>query len=232
MKAYVINLADRTDRWNDVLGQQDLIGIPLVRVNAVDQAQLLNTSDHISVQGVVATWLSHVKAMDQFLQTDEKFALILEDDFLLSQPLQEVYSTKMEKAGIEFLQLGFLTPHFFDLTTLLVHNMEDLVLKIFSRFPNLHLRFQEKNLVRQQKEIPFSWVLNDIRAGGHAYIVSRDFAYAMQRLNQPTCLSTDGFFMALGISNNFRMARLRKNLVKQSLSKSSVQERFRPKGVD
>jgi hypothetical protein len=79
----------------------------------------------------------------------------------------------------------------------------------------------------EQLGVPRKIVMNDIRAGGQAYFVSRNFASAAQSMNTPVFLSTDGLFMALGVSRNFKMARLRRMWISQTNSPSSVTQRFK-----
>lgn len=225
MDVFVINLAHRTDRWRDCSIQSALLNANMVRVDAISSTDLENQNDLFTAPDVAATWKSHQKAMQKFLECKQDYALILEDDFVVKKEVSQKIYDLFEKGNFDFLQLGYLTPHFLDSILIMFWNLQDMILK-FSALMNLDSLFK-KYLISEQRDVPFSLVLNDIRAGGHAYIVSRKFAEACQLMNNPTFLSTDGMFMALGISRNFKTARLRKSRFGQSNSLSSVGKRFK-----
>jgi GR25 family glycosyltransferase involved in LPS biosynthesis len=224
MDAFIINLKQRTDRWDDCMKQKALLNANLIRVEAISSMSSHVEMEEFAAPGVAATWKSHQKAMKEFLGTEQSFALILEDDFVVRKKLSEEIYVFMERKNYDFLQLGYLTPHYLDFIAVKIWNLQDLVLKIFAKIHKN--KFFGKHLIYEQQGIPYSIVLNDIRAGGHAYIISRRFAEACQQMNNPVFLSTDGMFMALGVSRNFKTGRLRRSMFKQSNSPSSVLKRF------
>jgi GR25 family glycosyltransferase involved in LPS biosynthesis len=85
MNAYVINLANRPDRWQSVMHQREDLGLSIVRVEAFSTDELNLTSERYVAPGVAATWKSHQLAMKTFLETGDDYGLILEDDFQLSK---------------------------------------------------------------------------------------------------------------------------------------------------
>jgi GR25 family glycosyltransferase involved in LPS biosynthesis len=230
VKAYVINLADRTDRWNSVLKQESEISLEIIRVNAASKFDNNFGGINFVASGVSATWKSHQEAMKLFLQSTDEFGLIMEDDFLLSKRFHKSLGKVLQLEGFDFAQLGFLKPPPFSAASIMISNLSDATLKIILKtFVVLGLskhKYTERVLLKEQRHVPFDIVCGDIRAGGHAYLVSRDFATACQILNVPPFLSTDGFFMSLSVMRSFKMYRLRKSCVSQTNSPSSVTQRF------
>lgn len=227
LKAYVINLESRTDRWESVLQQADLLNLDVIRVNAVTASELDSDLERFVPSGVAATWKSHQLAMREFLQTDASNALILEDDFVVCKNFQSALDEVRALNEYDFVQLGILDPTRFDMLIRKLLNFRDINLKILGLVSNLFsLSLRHRVILKEQMNIPFSFVTSDIRAGGHAYLISREFASAMQTMNVPAFLSTDGAFMALGGARVFRVFRLRKTCFRQSTSPSSVESRF------
>ena len=66
MTAFVINLMVRSDRWRSVEKQRALLGIPIQRVEAINQDSVDPNSLQLAAKGVAATWLSHRKAAAEF----------------------------------------------------------------------------------------------------------------------------------------------------------------------
>ena len=233
MKAYVINLSDRTDRWNSVLAQSHLLGFEIVRVEAVKMSELDVRIDKYAAPGVAATWASHKLAMELFLNSNEEFALILEDDFLLTKNWQ-VSKPEVEKIlkvlNVDFMQLGYLITSPLDRGYFLLSEAWDLCLKLLSRCKRIpfvsKIRFFNKLLILEQTNVPWSLVPNFIRPGGQSYVVSRKFAEASKHMNTPAFNTTDGYFLSLGDMRTFNMFRTRKSLINQSNSETSVKQRF------
>jgi hypothetical protein len=107
------------------------------------------------------------------------------------------------------------------------YTIRDQILKIMSRLI-LPKFLGAKFLIQEQKNVPFKFIKNDIRAGAHAYFVSKNFAMSMQEINSsPTFLSADQLYMSLGEMRTFNMVRLRKSQINQDSSPSSVINRFK-----
>ena len=231
MRAYVINLATRSDRWASVMRQQSYLGLEIERVEAVTRDEIVRKEEPYVANGVSATWKSHQKAMRLFLGTSDDIALIMEDDFLLPSNFQVRLGKIIQFENFDFLQLGILKPSPLSGLSILISNLRDLILKALSLISLANQRFfksySNRVLLREQKGVPYFLVCSDIRAGGQAYLVSRNFALAAQEMNKPAFLSSDGVFMSIGGMRSFRMFRLRKSLVNQTNSPSSVENRFR-----
>jgi GR25 family glycosyltransferase involved in LPS biosynthesis len=229
--AYVINLNSRPDRWSQVQNQTQGLDLNLIRVQAIDMHENKLSEEIYVPTGVSATWRSHQLAMLKFyMESSDSHALILEDDFLLPSDLKKLYKLLRNSSNFDFLQLGYLINHPFERLDLLIKNLQDYLLKALAwlapKSRGLQSVLGSRLLIKEQYKVAHNLVLNDIRAGGQAYIVSRQFALASQQMNRPVFLSADGMFMSLGETRTFRMARSRKNLITQSNSPSSVLSRF------
>ncbi len=96
MRAYIINLDSARDRWSFVEKSFAGTDLTLCRVSGVDGYALkLPIPEYAeglyrwfhgrpTSPGHIGCYLSHVKAMKEFLTTDEPYALIAEDDLTLS----------------------------------------------------------------------------------------------------------------------------------------------------
>jgi hypothetical protein len=227
---YVINLEQRTDRWVSVISESLKNNLELTRVDAV-VAGSMDTSECVYMPpGVVATWKSHQAAFRKFLSTSDPFCLILEDDFVIPKmTLKLSLALKEGYKSFDFIQVGFLITSRFEYFDYKFQNLFDLLKKFlsFGFFPIRKISYFANRLtISEQKNVPSELVLNDIRAGGHGYIISRRFAEAGLEMNKPVFFSTDGVFMALGKSRSFKMARFRKSLINQTNSPTSVSQRF------
>jgi glycosyl transferase family 25 len=92
MKAYLINLDRAKDRLETSRKTLQQAGIEMVRIEAVDGALLEQPYKNYSqtlyrlfhgkktIPSELGCYFSHLKAMQKFLETDDEYALILEDD--------------------------------------------------------------------------------------------------------------------------------------------------------
>ena len=100
VRAFVINLDRRTDRWTAISAQLDRLGIQTTRVSALDgvRARGEDFSPVVNLDGwarrryldlaSAACIVSHRAALVRFLrETDDSAALILEDDVRLARDL-------------------------------------------------------------------------------------------------------------------------------------------------
>lgn len=228
MKAFVINLESRDDRWHEVLSQESLLGFQIERVKAVTTKDV--TGLEFVTAPVHATWLSHQKAMNRFLESGEEYGLILEDDFALRNNWVRFNLDEYKSLDFDFLQIGFLITTPLDFLELSIKSSFDFFLKVLQRITSLNIlsssTFANRFLLEEQRNVPFHLVCNDIRPGAHAYIVSRDFASAAQKFNLPVILSADALYIALGWMRSFKFLRTRRSYVSQSNSETSITERF------
>lgn len=180
--------------------------------------------------GVAATWKSHQFAMAKFIESNEAFAVILEDDFLITEKWNLGQLNIALDLQPDFFQFGYLVTGPLDRIDLHLKNTFDLVLKLLQKACTvskyLNRRFGTRLLVKEQVGLPNTILPNNIRAGGQAYLVSRKFALAAQQMNSPAFTSADGMFMTLGDVRSFRMFRFRKSLINQTDSVTSVSQRY------
>lgn len=97
MKAYVINLADRHDRMAFMQSQLEVQNIDFCRIDAVrpDNKQGFDSLyNSLTKQGLsryeACCALSHYKIWVSFLESDDEYRLILEDDIHLAEDTAEV----------------------------------------------------------------------------------------------------------------------------------------------
>ena len=111
MRAFVINLERAPERWTHMAAALARAGIEASRVAALDGRTLRPTPEQYSARRYrllhgrngtpeeVGCYLSHLKAMGEFLATDEEHALICEDDLALKGDLPEVISALLRLRG-------------------------------------------------------------------------------------------------------------------------------------
>lgn len=97
MLRLVINLKRSPERWNAIKTQLDRLQIPVRRIEAVDGRELsVGEMDGLCLpedrflgrrlqQGEIGGFLSHRKCWQELLDSQEQYALVLEDDLLLSE---------------------------------------------------------------------------------------------------------------------------------------------------
>ena len=227
MKAYVINLGDRTDRWESVLYQSRFVPYEINRFDASKSSEFVESAGLLPA-AVLACFDSHRRLLADFLETDHKYALVLEDDFIVGKEIREKDFENLVSMGFDFLQIGFLRTTFFQGISILNKNYFDLFYKCCARISNFPLpsaignHLKSKKLIVEQSNVSWPVVLHDVRPGTHAYLISRKLASAIQVINSPSFLSADGLYIALGPLRSFKMGRLRKSLISQSQSPSSI----------
>jgi GR25 family glycosyltransferase involved in LPS biosynthesis len=227
IKGFVINLDNRSDRWHEASSQFPKFSFELVRISAVNGSDIEMEEQFVPC-GVAATWRSHQRAMKAHLHSEALYGLVLEDDFVIKRDTTKILNYIMEISDFDLVQIGYLSPSLLRRGIRYVIGLRDLSLKLLQRVHAItQLKFLNKLVILEQKSIPVGLVLNDIQAGGQAYIVSRKFSEAAQFMNNPSFLSADGMLMALSETRTFKIGRTRYNFIRQSVSISSVQQRFK-----
>lgn len=93
MQIYLINLARRPDRLAFMEAQLAKLGLPFIRIDAVDglgEDDIGYPENHPALtKPEYACYLSHIKAYKAFVESGESHGLILEDDAQLSAHLPE-----------------------------------------------------------------------------------------------------------------------------------------------
>lgn len=108
MHAYIINLDSEKERWSSVESAFRETEFTICRVSAVDGSALPFPIPEYSEtlyhrfhgrptsRGAVGCYLSHVKAIKEFLATGDEHALIAEDDLTLDPDFHAVLSAAMQ----------------------------------------------------------------------------------------------------------------------------------------
>ena len=111
-RAYIINLDRALERWEHMSKTFTEAEIPIVRVPAIDGNQLTfpcvdfdeKKFRRFHGRGVnifeVACYLSHLKAMKLFLESDDEFAMVCEDDLFLKPGCKEVVEKALEASSL------------------------------------------------------------------------------------------------------------------------------------
>jgi len=219
---FVINLQDRFDRWQDCLAQSHKVKFPLERVDAVKPQEV--KSVFFTTANIAACWESHKKVMLQLIESENDFALILEDDFFISNRILNFDLEEFKNTGLDFLQLGFLKTTWREMLYIAIENIYDRFVRLYGRIESMFFRspVSRKQLVRDRAGLSSNFIFADVRPGAHAYIINRQAALYFTQLNNPIFLSTDDLYMATAPMRGIRMARLRKSVVSQSGSASSI----------
>ena len=230
MPIFLINLDERTDRLIDSQSEIKRAHLNFTRVEAISISEL-SFRDLYLAPGVLACYLSHLKALRLFLEGKSEHAIILEDDFEISLIKHFTKIILAEKPSFDFLQLGFLGSSPSLRLEILIKNSWAFILKVLSscaerNIPYLSERVSRKLTVREYLGLGRGIVLNNIMPGAHAYLVSRKFAEEIIGLSEKPFLAIDNLYMALGDMKTYKMARLKKSIISQRTSPTSIRERY------
>jgi glycosyl transferase, family 25 len=107
-KSYVINLEHATDRWNHVRNNLEKLQVPYERIEGVYGKNITQPIEgynerkyhvhngKVTNPGEIGCYFSHIKALKTFLQTDDEYALILEDDVTLPDNIKTIIADSLE----------------------------------------------------------------------------------------------------------------------------------------
>jgi glycosyl transferase family 25 len=115
---YVINLDRDTERMASLAGSLKALDLPFERVSAVLGKEVPNWEKLVDVElygarnrlpmprpGEVGCYLSHLKAMEEFLRTDAPWCVILEDDVEIRPECVEVHTALGQKDDWDLVKL-------------------------------------------------------------------------------------------------------------------------------
>jgi GR25 family glycosyltransferase involved in LPS biosynthesis len=228
---YLINLLDRSDRLKTSTAIAEKHGIDFVRVNAVTKEHVSEEEIRFASAPVVACFRSHQLAYQCLLATNDKYALVLEDDYLPGRGFNLPSLLDLEDMGIDVLQLGFLHTTKIESINIALINLRTITLRIIAFgakiFPLGSERILQKTLIAELRSLPINVVASDYRPGAHAYIVSRRAAELLLEINDPVFLSADELLKSLSTMRTLRIARAFFSKVAQSNSESSIKSRNR-----
>lgn len=122
-RAYIINLPDATERWEEARSNLESLKIPYVRVEGIQGDHLpkkpkqYNRILYNIAHGKqtnprqIGCYLSHIKAMQTFLESGDEFGLILEDDITLPQNTTDLIKAAVPYAAHwDMIRLSAHTP--------------------------------------------------------------------------------------------------------------------------
>ena len=207
---YVINIDSSEDRFTHFSRLNTRYGREVQRVSAVTPTNTdLSQAIYVS-RSVAACWESHLKVLRLFLQSDNNFAFV-QEDFIQVGYLYGTIGRRIEILGKNLLHISLLT------------------LKVIFSCLHPSSSINDKVLVREIFTNRTDLVPADVRAGTHAYLISRHFAEHVIQMNKPIFLAADDYFMALSRMRSFSMYRLLKSKARQGSWTSTVVPNVVPK---
>lgn len=227
----IINLDKARVRFNDASRQLDEIQLEYVRVSAFEQSKITSEQCRYLTKGIAAIWNSHVKAMRLFLDSSDDYAMIMEDDFKITNRKAFIKRDSVFlDNNLDLLQIGFLNTGIDVYLQRKLEHLQFSLLRLISSlgsvFPFINVRISQRMRIRDYRDFSNELVPYSFLPGAHCYIVSRKLAEAIIVMNDPQFLSTDDFFTALAKMRSFRICRLRSSSVTQSDLPSQVGLRF------
>lgn len=109
-QAYVINLASAVDRWRDMQARLHEAGVPFERIDAVrgrdlpqpypdfDEPGHRRRTGRRPIPAEIGCYLSHLKAIDAFLETGHSHGLVLEDDAIFAPGFVAIVAAALARA--------------------------------------------------------------------------------------------------------------------------------------
>jgi len=213
---YYINLESRMDKNEHAVNLLSTQSIPYIRIPATSYTDVASSAgDYLYKKITTAVKTSHIRACEAFLAGNYEFALILEDDFNFNVNIFrtsiERHINLMTRCEINYLQLGYLG--FGDAR----QKMSKLKKFLFGVF---EFSYSVSSLIQN----PFSPVVfNSIRWGAQAYLVDRLGAtVVVETVDKFNKDPIDLVYRKMArikpsTSGSMRMARLKKNMIKQNL---------------
>jgi len=228
-EVFIISLD--TDTRRREVSKSQLSGWRYRFVTAIDGRSKGKSNDGFVTAPVEAIWQSHNLALREFLVSDSRYCLVLEDDFAVKnlKKFEKLMSVLLDEE-FDLVQVGWLTTGL-DIAFLRVYEgtfyFVCRVLNGLSRYSARLANVLEPKLrPRRCGQVPPFSIPDSFFPGAHAYVVSRDFAEKVLKLNNPIFLATDDFYSALAKMRSFNFFRTRKSFVGQKGFSSVGENRF------
>jgi GR25 family glycosyltransferase involved in LPS biosynthesis len=223
----LINLDKDKERLESSIKESAKAGFTFSRINAISSTDLTVKSPFDFSKSVESCWASHMKALEYLLKSDSEFAIILEDDFFISNPDKFIRTIReLQNIKFDLAQLGFLTIGTKNRISKNLENIEAVFLKLFLMLGKSRIPFFRNNLNRKRIRIisstPRNFVPNSFQPGSHSYAVSRGLAEIILRDYANFILPTDGFFNALANASGITSYRATRSLVSQKIFSGSM----------
>lgn len=200
-------------------------------IPALDGRSKNKSNDGLVTAPVEAIWQSHNLALREFLATDSRYCLVLEDDFAIKNPKKfENLMSVLLVEDFDLAQVGWLTTgldiaflRFYEGSLYTVCRVLNQLSRYSARLGKV---LETKLRPRRCGQVPPYSIPDSFFPGAHAYVVSRDFADAVLSLNNPIFLATDDFYSALSKMRSFNVFRTRKSFIGQKGDSSVGANRF------
>lgn len=231
---YLINVDSRTDRMSNVEQRFAEINLALTRISAITGTSLTEEGlNLITKPNTEANWRSIQKIFHIFLQTNEDYCFVFEDDVHFDPGFRDFYDNFHANftEEIDVLQFGFLTfkgrnddrkTNNSKIFKARVRNFNlriaPLVFYVFRSSSLQKMKIITKlsryihsnqSLVKMQKELNLDVpILHGFEPGTHGFIINRRMARLLLDFNLPMIMSADLVFMTLSTNSEFRIYRL------------------------
>jgi GR25 family glycosyltransferase involved in LPS biosynthesis len=226
--SYVINLSSRPDRRNHALSQISMFGLRSEMIEAISVEDLGAEDFGFLTPPAYACWQSHMKALEYFLASREPFAIVFEDDFQIDnfEALQRSL-LKIDLNDFDVIQLGYLVNNLRERLEIFGKNVESIVFQYLGMLINfsrvLNSKYANRLRVKRIYGVPFGFVPDDLRAGAHAYLISRSAAQKIvSNFKMQNILTMDGFLISTNWTRPFRTIRVSRSYISQMKSPSSI----------
>ena len=224
---YLINLSRREDRLVTALGELHKVGARVFRIEAVD-SQIYQGDEPVFIsKAAFVCALSHKKALLQFLESNELFGIIVEDDLEIISPKRFNMAMKIaNEYDLDLLQIGYVKTGVSDEINLFIVNFMSSVFKIVNFiFRTLNVSNMQRMRLMRNLGLPQSLVPDDFRAGAHCYLISRNLAHELVKIIEASNNTYDGLLMSISLHRKFRIARFKKSAVIQRVTESDIKRR-------
>lgn len=192
---YVINLARRTDRYQQMCDHLFHLGLEHARVEAVDVHMVATSSrtQQLLLPSEEAIFQSHKRVWSLAGGSGDAFSLVLEDDARLKlevdwRSVLPGLTRQCQALRIDVLQLGHLE---YGWKGRLLYSAHEAAFALPER------RLRPKTVGLSLGEQAFKARVGVFRGGSHAYLLSAEAARKLERLQPPFAFPIDVFFSHL-----------------------------------
>lgn len=226
----IINVEGQFERKDYAIEQAKKLGLVPKVVKAITPSDFVEDQFLVVNPAVEACWLSHQKALSEFLDSDSEFVLIFEDDVEIESIRKSIDSLiKMTTFNFDLYQVGFLSEGILNRTEIRIKNIQHSFFKILSKFssyPILKSFLTNRMRIERSRMLPLGIVPADFQAGTHAYIANRKMAEFLLSVNQPFFLPADALLHIVAEVDYFNCVRNRKSYISQRKIPSQITKKW------
>jgi len=231
---YLLNVDSRTDRLLNASNRFAEIGQSYKRVSAITGSNLVENGFHLITRpNTEANWRSIQKIFKLFLESEDNFCFVFEDDVVFYPEFASFSKCFNENFDqeVDVLQFGFLTfegrnddrkKNIYKVIRVYVINLilaRLKFVKFFSKCDYLasssifeillgRLKESEQRILMQKQLGLKHPLIRAFEPGTHGFIVSRRMAQLVCEFNLPMIMSADLVFMTLAKNPQFNIYRL------------------------